>query len=42
MLALATAGRRGFPDMLLGSVTERIVRGARSPVLAVPSVGSQE
>ena len=39
LLVLATAGRRGFLDVLRGSTTERVVRGARCPVLAVPALG---
>lgn len=38
LLTLTTEGRRGFLDALRGSTTERIVRGARCPVLAVPTV----
>ncbi|MBI4520341.1 MAG: universal stress protein [Gemmatimonadetes bacterium] len=38
LLTLTTEGRRGFFDALRGSTTERIVRGARCPVLAVPTV----
>ena len=37
LLALTTQGRRGFLDALRGSTTEQVVRGARCPVLAVPS-----
>jgi nucleotide-binding universal stress UspA family protein len=36
LLVLATQGHQGFLDALRGSTTERVVRGARSPVLAVP------
>lgn len=38
LLVLTTQGRRGFLDALRGSTTERVVRGARCPVLAVPTV----
>ena len=38
LLVLTTQGRRGFLDALRGSTTERVVRGARCPVLAVPAV----
>ena len=37
LLVLTTEGRRGFLDALRGSTTERVVRGARCPVLAVPA-----
>lgn len=36
LLVLATQGHQGFLDALRGSTTERVVRGARCPVLAVP------
>lgn len=36
LLVVTTEGRHGFLDALRGSTTERIVRGARTPVLAVP------
>ena len=38
LLVLTTQGRRGFLDALRGSTTERVVRGALCPVLAVPTV----
>ena len=38
LLVLTTHGRRGFLDALRGSTTERVVRGARCPVLAVPTL----
>ncbi len=38
LLVLTTQGRRGFLDALRGSTTERVIRGARCPVLAVPPV----
>jgi nucleotide-binding universal stress UspA family protein len=34
---MMTKGHNGFLDSLLGSVTERVLRGARCPVLAVPA-----
>ena len=34
---MATEGRHGAFDALRGSVTERVVRGAPCPVLAVPA-----
>lgn len=35
LMVVTTEGRHGFLDALRGSTTERIVRGARAPVLAV-------
>jgi nucleotide-binding universal stress UspA family protein len=37
LIIMATEGRQGFVDALRGSVTERVVRGAPCPVLAVPA-----
>jgi nucleotide-binding universal stress UspA family protein len=37
LIIMATEGRQGFVDAMRGSVTERIVRGAPCPVLAVPA-----
>lgn len=37
LIVLGTHGRSGFSRMLLGSVAERVLRGARCPVLTVPS-----
>ena len=34
---MATEGRHGVVDALRGSVTERVVRDAPCPVLAVPA-----
>lgn len=36
LLVLATQGHQAFLDALRGSTTERVVRGAHCPVLAVP------
>ena len=36
LLALGTHGRSGFDRVLLGSVTEKLLRKARCPVLTVP------
>lgn len=36
LIVMSTAGRHGFLDALRGSTTERIVRTAEIPVLAVP------
>jgi nucleotide-binding universal stress UspA family protein len=33
LLALATHGRRGLPRLFLGSVADKVVRGASVPVL---------
>lgn len=37
LIVMATEGRHGFLDALRGSTTERIVRAAEVPVLAVPA-----
>jgi nucleotide-binding universal stress UspA family protein len=37
LIVMATEGRQGFVDAMRGSVTERVVRGAPCPVLAVPA-----
>jgi nucleotide-binding universal stress UspA family protein len=37
LIVMATEGRHGFLDALRGSTTERIVRNADCPVLAVPA-----
>jgi nucleotide-binding universal stress UspA family protein len=37
LIVMATEGEQGIIDALRGSVTERVVRGAPCPVLAVPS-----
>lgn len=37
LIAMVTAGHRGMLDALRGSTTERVVRHARCPVLAVPA-----
>ena len=37
LVVMATDGRDGFLDVFRGSVTERVVRGASCPVLAVPA-----
>jgi nucleotide-binding universal stress UspA family protein len=37
LIALTTQGHVGFLDALRGSTTERVVRGARCPVLAIPA-----
>jgi nucleotide-binding universal stress UspA family protein len=37
LIVMATEGRQGFVDAIRGSVTERVVRGAPCPVLAVPA-----
>jgi nucleotide-binding universal stress UspA family protein len=36
LIAVATHGRHGISRMLLGSVTDKIVRGAPGPVLIIP------
>lgn len=37
LIIMATEGRQGIVDALRGSVTERVVRGAPCPVLAIPT-----
>jgi nucleotide-binding universal stress UspA family protein len=37
LIAMATEGHKGFLDVLRGSTTERVLRDARCPVLAVPA-----
>jgi nucleotide-binding universal stress UspA family protein len=37
LIVMATAGPHGVFDALRGSVTERVVRGAPCPILAVPA-----
>jgi nucleotide-binding universal stress UspA family protein len=37
LIVMATEGRQGIVDALRGSVTDRVVRGAPCPVLAVPA-----
>ncbi len=38
LIIMATAGRHGFLDALRGSTSERIVRSAACPVLAIPAI----
>jgi nucleotide-binding universal stress UspA family protein len=38
LIVMATEGRHGVVDAMRGSVTERVVRGAPCPVLAVPAM----
>ena len=40
LIIMATEGRHGALDAMRGSVTERVVRGAACPVLAVPARNS--
>lgn len=37
LIVIATHGRTGLSRLLIGSVTERVVREAKCPVLTVPS-----
>ena len=37
LIMMATAGHQGFLDALRGSTTERVLRHAPCPVLAVPA-----
>ncbi len=41
LLVVTTRGRSGFTRWSLGSVTDRIVRAAECPVLAIPSIDQQ-
>ncbi len=38
LIVMATQGHRDFLDALRGSTTERVLRGAHCPVLAVPAI----
>ena len=42
LIVMMTEGHRGLFDVLQGSTTERIVRGVRCPVLAVPIISPDE
>ena len=42
MIAMPTAGHHGFLDALRGSTTERVLRRAPCPVLAIPAAISAE
>ena len=37
VIIMVTEGRKGFADMLKGTTTERVVRGARCPVITLPA-----
>lgn len=37
LIVMSTHGRGGLPRMMLGSVTEKVLRSASCPVLAIPS-----
>jgi nucleotide-binding universal stress UspA family protein len=37
LIVMSTHGRTGLPRMILGSVTEKVLRSASCPVLAIPS-----
>jgi nucleotide-binding universal stress UspA family protein len=39
LMAMTTQGHLGFLDVLRGSTTERVLRGARCPLLAIPAWG---
>lgn len=38
LIVMATAGKQGFMDALTGSVTEKVIRHASCPVIAVPAI----
>ena len=42
LIVMATEGEHGIIDALRGSVTERVVRDAPCPVLAVPAASGDE
>lgn len=42
LIVMGTHGRSGFERFVLGSVTERVLRQARCPVLAVPPGGGRK
>lgn len=42
MITMSTAGRTGLERVLLGSTTERVIRRADRPVLAVPAAATPE
>ena len=37
LIVMSTHGRSGLPRMILGSVTEKVLRSAACPVLAIPT-----
>ena len=41
LMVLATEGHQEFFDALRGSTSERVLRGARCPVLAVPAESAE-
>lgn len=42
LIVMSSHGRSGLSRMLIGSVTDKILRGARCPVLVVPVGASQD
>jgi nucleotide-binding universal stress UspA family protein len=40
MIVMSTHGRTGFDHMLIGGVTEKVVRRATRPVLSIRPVGA--
>jgi nucleotide-binding universal stress UspA family protein len=38
LIVMATQGHHDFLDTLLGSITERVLRGAHCPILAIPAI----
>jgi nucleotide-binding universal stress UspA family protein len=41
LVVMSTHGRSGLSRMLIGSVTDRLVRAAKCPVLVVPVHGEK-
>ena len=39
LIVMSSHGRSGLSRMLIGSVTDRLLRAAKCPVMVVPSLG---
>jgi nucleotide-binding universal stress UspA family protein len=42
LIVMSTQGHRGFLDAIRGSTAERVVRGAKCPVLVLPDYAALE
>jgi nucleotide-binding universal stress UspA family protein len=42
VIAMATHGRRGLARVLLGSIADKVLRGATAPVLLYRAIAQQE